>query len=159
MDVKQQKVYLETTVFNYYFDTDRDAHAATVKFFDEIRHGKYEAYTSAYVLAELEKASEPKRSNMINLIASLGIELLEPEIQAENLADMYVKEGVIPRRFRLDGVHIALASIKELDYIISLNFQHINKQKTKTYTALINKLHGYNKEIIICSPMEVIEDE
>jgi hypothetical protein len=25
------KVYLETTMFNYYFDIDRDAHAVTVK--------------------------------------------------------------------------------------------------------------------------------
>jgi len=39
------KVYLETTLFNFFFDTDRDAHAATVKLFEEIRAGKHEGYT------------------------------------------------------------------------------------------------------------------
>ena len=34
------KIYLETTMFNYYLDTDRDAHADTVKLFEEIAAGK-----------------------------------------------------------------------------------------------------------------------
>ena len=32
-------IYLETTMFNHYFDTDRDAHPATVRLFKEIRAG------------------------------------------------------------------------------------------------------------------------
>ena len=34
------KIYLETTLFNFYFDTDRDAHPDTVKLFTEIAEGK-----------------------------------------------------------------------------------------------------------------------
>ena len=48
--------------------------------------------------------------------------------------------------------------LNDLDYIFSLNFQHINRQKTKTMTAYININEGY-KAINICSPMEVIERE
>jgi len=44
------KIYLETTLFNFYFDEDRDAHADTVKLFKEIFLGKYEAFTSRYVI-------------------------------------------------------------------------------------------------------------
>lgn len=33
------KIYLETTIFNYYFDTDREAHNDTVKLFNEIKQG------------------------------------------------------------------------------------------------------------------------
>ena len=29
--MRRLKIYLETTVFNHYFDADREAHAATVK--------------------------------------------------------------------------------------------------------------------------------
>ena len=36
----KSKIYLETTLFNYYFDTDRDAHADTVTLFQEDRRGK-----------------------------------------------------------------------------------------------------------------------
>ena len=31
------KLYLETTIFNYYFDEDRDGHDATVSLFEEIK--------------------------------------------------------------------------------------------------------------------------
>lgn len=48
--MRQQKIYLETTLFNYYFDIARDAHFDTVKLFDDMRIGKYEAYTSIFLL-------------------------------------------------------------------------------------------------------------
>jgi predicted nucleic acid-binding protein len=40
------RIYLETTVFNYYFEKERDAHADTVMLFEEIKAGKYRAFTS-----------------------------------------------------------------------------------------------------------------
>jgi len=39
--MRMPKVYLETTLFNFYVDEDRDAHADTVKLFKEIAEGKY----------------------------------------------------------------------------------------------------------------------
>ncbi|MDR3313303.1 MAG: hypothetical protein LBS96_02470 [Oscillospiraceae bacterium] len=59
------KLYLETTMFNYYFDTARDGHADTVQLFEEVRIGKHEAYTSGYTVEELLNAPEPKQSNTI----------------------------------------------------------------------------------------------
>ena len=106
--VRKPKIYLETTVFNHYFDTDREAHTATVKLFGEILAGKYEAYTSVYVADELENAKEPKRSNMLELIPKYNIQVLQFDKEAERLAEIYVNEGVIPARFTYDGYHIAL---------------------------------------------------
>ena len=56
--MKKLKIYLETTVFNYLFDTERDAHADTVKLFKEIRDGNFQAFTSIYVLRELGNAPD-----------------------------------------------------------------------------------------------------
>ena len=61
MTIRIQNVYLETTMFNYYFDAERNAHADTVKLFEEIKAGKYKAYTSAYAIDELMDAPEEKR--------------------------------------------------------------------------------------------------
>ena len=156
--MRKPKIYLETTVFNHYFDTDREAHAATVKLFKEIQVGKYNAYTSAYVLEELEDAEEPKRSNMLALIPEYNIKVLGVEEDAERLAEIYINEGVIPAKFTYDAFHIAVATTNDLEYIFSLNFKHINKVKTKTMTNVINIREGY-RQIIIASPMEVIEDD
>jgi len=61
ISVRKPRIYLESTIFNHYFDKDREAHAATVKLFNEIQADKYEAFTSAYVIDEIIEAEEPKR--------------------------------------------------------------------------------------------------
>ena len=156
--MKKLRIYLETTIFNYYFDEDRDAHKATVKLFEEIKEEKYEAYTSNYVIDELLQADEPKKSKMLNLLEEYNIIVLKYDEESEILADKYIEMNVIPKNYKYDGIHIAIASINKLDYIFSLNFKHINKLKTKFMTENINLQEGY-KGIIICSPMEVVEDE
>jgi predicted nucleic acid-binding protein len=156
--MRKPKIYLETTVFNHYFDTDREAHPATVKLFKEIRAGKFEAYTSLYVTDELENAEEPKRSKMLGLNTEYNIKVLGVEDEAERLAEIYVNEGVIPARFTYDGLHIAVATTNDLEYVFSLNFKHINKVKTKTMTSIINVREGY-RPVTIASPMEVVEDD
>ena len=152
------KIYLETTLFNFYFDKDRDAHADTVKLFNEIAAGKYEAFTSFYVIDELEDAPADKRNKMIALIERYDITVLALNDEAEQLADTYVEHGIIPLKYRTDGVHIAVAAVNDLDMIISMNFQHIVKRKTKLGTGNINALNGY-RTVEICTPMEVSEHE
>jgi len=152
------KIYLETTLFNFYIDVTRDAHADTVRLFKEIVAGNYEAFTSTYATDELEKAPKEKRDKMMNLITKHGITVLAPSDEAVRMADIYVAEGVIPPKYRTDGLHIAIATVNELDMIVSMNFQHIVKRKTITMTGYINTLNGY-RAIEIYSPMEVVENE
>jgi hypothetical protein len=149
---------LETTIFNYFFDTDREGHADVVSLFEEIRAGKHEAYTSEYAFEELLKAPEPKQGKMISLIDEYGITLLGITDESDGFADLYIAEKIIPERFRLDGAHIAIASINNLDYVLSYNFQHINKAKTKLLTERLNRVHGYGS-VIICTAKEVLDDE
>ena len=153
-----QKVYLETTLFNFYVDEDRDAHADTVQLFKEISSGKYKAYTSRYVIDELNNAPSAKREKMLDLILQYDIPILEPNDEAVKLANLYVAEGVIPLRYRTDGLHIAIATVNDLDMIISMNFQHIVKRKTIKMAGHINIMNGY-RAIEIYSPMEVVENE
>jgi hypothetical protein len=95
---------------------------------------------------------------MVNLIEHYGIKLLEPDKNAENLADKYVSENIIPKKYRMDGIHIAIATINNMDIIVSYNFHHIVKLKTIIGTESINLLEGY-KRIGIYSPTEVIEND
>ena len=156
--MRKQKIYLETTLFNYYFDVDRENHPDTVRLFEDIKAGKYVAFTSLYVVDELGKAPIEKRDNMIALIERFGITALALSDEAERLADNYVEQGIIPLKYRTDGVHIAVAAVNDLDMIISMNFQHIVKRKTKIGTGNINTLNGY-RSVEICTPMEVNDNE
>jgi len=98
--MKNLKIYLETTVFNFIFEDDSpDKKQDAIKLFDEISQGKYIPYTSDYVLQELIKAEEPKRTKMVSLLDQYEIKLLTPDKNAENLADKYVTEKIIPLKY------------------------------------------------------------
>ncbi|MDR2522724.1 MAG: hypothetical protein LBC93_03360 [Synergistaceae bacterium] len=154
--IEKLKLYLETTMFNYYFDTDRDGHADTVALFEAIKEGKYEAYASGYTILELENAPEPKRSEMLSLIDEYHVIMLNITDESDRMADLYIAEKIIPSRFRYDSTHIAVASINRLDCILSYNFQHINKLKTKILTERANLAEGYNG-VVICTAKEVLD--
>ncbi len=61
-------------------------------------------------------------------------------------------------KFYADGMHIALATIAEVDLLVSWNFRHIVRyDKIRLFTA-VNLERGY-KPLAIYSPREVASDE
>ena len=149
------KIYLETTIFNRFLEKNREYNKETVELFDKFLKNEVDAYSSTYVLEELDKAIEPKRTEMLNLVTNYNITILEIDPRAYDLSGIYIEMGIIPVKFRIDGIHIAMAAIYDMDCIVSLNFHHINKLKTKMTTEIIHRMMGYNNPII-CTPMEVI---
>ena len=134
------RLYLETTTFNWFFD-ERPGHEEVVKLFEAIKAGKFIGYTSRYVTDELDNAEEPKRTKMMSLIDEYGIIILSPKTETETLADEYISAGILPKSQGYDSLHIALTSQYELDGIVSYNFHHINREKTKTLIPVINAAH------------------
>lgn len=123
----------------------------THRFFDEISRGKY------LVIREINKASEEKRNMLFDIIGRYSINILDDEPEAERMADIYIQEGIMPAKYITDGLHIALATIHDMDIIVSWNFKHIVKRKTIIMTNVVNNREGY-KNIDIYSPSEVIEN-
>ena len=156
--IEKLRLYLEATVFNYYFDEDRPGHEDVLKLFEAIKAGKYEAYTSSYVMQELEQAPEPKRANMLALIEDYQLNILNTSSKIRRLGELYIERGIIPASHLFDSLHVALASVYELDCIVSYNFHHINRNKTRIMTANINKEEGYGG-IMIVTAEEVLDNE
>jgi len=155
--MKKLKFYLDTSVLNFAL-TDKPELAlqkkATVDLLDEIRQSKYEGCISDQVFIEIERASPPEIEALKNLINTLDLEVLTINKETESLADKYVSEGLIPLKYREDALHIAIATINEADLIVSWNFEHIVKMKTKHGVIAVNTLLGY-KAVEIISPQEV----
>ena len=142
---------METTMFNYYFNEERgEHHEYTIKLFEMIKNGMFEAYTSFFATSELKKAEEPKRSKMLELIERYGLTVLDNSYDVRRMGKLYVEKGIIPEGYLTDALHIAIASVNKLDIIVSMNFEHIVKQKTIRMTGVINIENGYNP-IDICS--------
>lgn len=155
--MKKIKYYLDTTIFNFVFaEGDTEKKDITVKLFKDLPSISNGIYISDEVIREINRAPEPRKSQLIGQLEETNPLLLEVDIEAEELAARYVKEGIIPERYRSDAVHIAIAVINGIEVIVSWNFEHIVKLKTRVMVNGINRLLGYH-EIEICSPEEVIE--
>ena len=154
---RKLRLYLETTVFNYYFDEDREGHEDVVRLFEAIREGQFEGYVSSYVSDELMAAPEPKRSAMLSLVDEYGIIAIERTAKARYMAGIYRQEGVIPKSQEFDSLHVATATVYGLDCLVSYNFAHINRAKTMLLAANVNRREGYG-EVIICTAGEVLEN-
>lgn len=155
--MKKIKYYLDTTIFNFVFaESDTEKKEITVKFFKDLTLTADSIYISDEVIREVSRAPEPRKSQLEGLIRDTNPFLLEIDLETEELAERYVREGIIPERYRSDALHIAVAVTNGIDVIVSWNFEHIVKLKTRVMVDGVNKLLGY-REIEICSPEEVIE--
>ena len=158
--MKVPTIYLETSIFNFPFADDAPQYQTEAKLlFEEIKAGKFKPFTSKYVTLELEETKDvEKLKQMKALIADYEITVIPESDEVERLADVYVTAGVIPEKYATDALHIAVATVAGLDFIISLNFRHIVKHKTIIETESLNAREGY-KRVFIHAPAEVIDHD
>ena len=154
MTGKKISLYLDTSVIGGYYD---DIFMQDTRLlFEKIKNGEYTAFISGSVVTELKNAPERVR----NILSELNCKLIEVTPECENLADEYIKEKVVGETSRDDCIHIATATINNIDILVSWNFKHIvNFQRIRGYNT-INMKNGY-KVLEIHSPKEmgVYDDE
>jgi len=144
-----KKVYLDTTVISALFDErtpERMAHTKTA--WDEIT--ACDVYISDIVLDELHSAT-PDLADKFNKVIE-GFNVLKSTKEAEKLAGIYVEHGIFPEKYFDDALHVALASTNEVGILISWNFRHLVKIKTRKLVAVVNALQDYQTVEIIAPP-------
>ena len=155
--MKKLKLYLETSVWNFLVSEKVPGkRRITEKLFDEIGRGKYEIYISEFVYHEIRKSPEFRREQLEKIIKRHGPILLETDSLFDSLAQKYLQARFIPEKHRTDTLHLSIASVNDMDIVISWNMKHIVKLKTKRCTNSINTSQGY-KTIEILTPEEVID--
>jgi predicted nucleic acid-binding protein len=155
MNDRVANIYLDTSVFGGFYDSDFEEETQIL--FEKIKLGQFQVIYSNTTEEELLGAPEKVQELLPNLPESLKtrVELTE---EALNLADTYLAENVVGRTSRSDCFHIAMATIYEVDILVSWNFKHIvNVKRIRGYNAVNMKL-GY-KTIDIRSPKEIIYNE
>ena len=152
--------YLETSIFGFYFDEDiinREKRESVRKLFQQIKNKLLVGSISDICINELMKTPEPFKTQFETLIKDFDLEILEyKEEEVSHLAQLYIAEGIIPERFENDAFHIAIATVKEVDILITLNCKHIANEFIIRKIKAINYKEGYTKELSIRTPIEVI---
>jgi hypothetical protein len=149
------KLYLETTIFNFYnYGKAQQKEKDTQALFERIKAGEYEVYTSQYVVDELKKDYPQHFEEMYALVPKYGIIELPRSDEADRIADIYLARHIVPVKYLGDARHIALATVTNLDCVVSWNMGHIVKLKATIGTGIINKREGY-AQICLATPKEI----
>jgi predicted nucleic acid-binding protein len=150
---KKIKLYLDTSVISALFD-DRNPgrQNLTEIFFSELK--SYSIYISTITLKEIEETPDEKlRKQLEETVMGHWVLSITDDIDA--LAKEYIKHGAIPERFEDDAYHIAIAVINEMDYLLSWNFKHLVREKTRETVRRVNTEIGLRR-IEILTPAEIL---
>jgi hypothetical protein len=155
------KIYLDTSVINFLFADDApELKEVTVDFFDNYIND-YEVYISDIVVDEIKKTKNLTKMNLlINAINKYKLETyddLNEEIRI--IAEKYINEGIIPEKKVEDALHLAFATYFEFDILLSWNFKHLANINVQRKVLQLNITAGYNKQLLLFNPMEVIYDK
>jgi hypothetical protein len=114
---------------------------------------RYSLLLSSLTDAEIEDAPDEVK-DVYRTFRELALEILDLSDEAIELADEYIRHGIIPNNYLDDARHIAIATIAVADILVSWNFRHIvHFEKIQKFNA-VNLEMGY-KPISIHSPREV----
>ncbi|MCL1947087.1 MAG: type II toxin-antitoxin system VapC family toxin [Chitinivibrionia bacterium] len=145
---KITSLYLDTSIFGGYFD--EIFMQDTRLLFEKIKAGKYIIFISDLVERELKNAPE----NVRNLLKDIKYQLITISQECKILADEYIKEKVVGQTSRDDCIHIATATIFNVDVLVSWNFKHIvNFDRMKGYNS-VNLKNKY-RQLEIHSPKDM----
>ena len=143
------KVYLDTSVISALFDLRTPERMGLTK----AAWGKLKDYTvfiSDTVVDELKNTTPPLRDKMLSAVSSFTV--LRASDTVKSLAEMYIKQCIFSEKYFDDALHVAVASVNQIGILLSWNFTHLVKVKTRRMVALVNTGQNYLPVEIIAPP-------
>jgi len=81
--------------------------------------------------------------------------VLEITQEVESLTQAILSSGVIPPRAVRDAAHIAVATVNEIDYLLTWNCKHLANAQIARRISLVCERVG-RRMPIICTPEELM---
>ena len=132
-------LYLDTSVIGGYYDPEFRADTRALWRLKEA--GKFRFVSSVLVFQEIARAPEGVR--MLMHATFVPNEVLERTMEAENLAQAYLVQKVVPLGYEDDARHVAICTVARLEYLVSWNFKHLVNARRESGFNAVNLLQGY----------------
>jgi len=151
-------VYIETTIVSYLATTpSRDlvvaAHQQITAEWWATRRSAFVVYASGAVLREARGGDLDAAQRRLELLEN--IPLLTTTEEAEELARYFVTTGVFPPGSDADALHVAVAAVHGMEYLLTWNVQHIANAQIRTRIEEACRTMGYRPPAL-CSPEELM---
>ena len=154
----KKSIYLETTVVSYY--TSKPSRDIIVLAHQEITREwwhksikQFEVFISEVVIEEAGMGDPEAAKRRLEELRDFPH--LELNDKVEETAQMYLEKLEIPEKAFRDAAHLAVASVHNIDYLVTWNCKHLANGE------IIKKLMDISKDLgihtpIICTPEELM---
>ncbi|MEO6130848.1 MAG: PIN domain protein [Saprospiraceae bacterium] len=149
------RIYVDTSVFGGCFDPEFQYWSN--RLIELFNTGKHMAVISEVSEFELNFAP-PQVKQILKAIPIQNLEIAKFTEEAKNLSEYYLKEKIVNKKSLADTQHIAVATVEQVDLLVSWNFRHIvNFDKIRLYNS-VNLKYGY-RILEIRNPRDLTDEE
>ena len=153
-------VYLETSIISYL--TGRatrnvviTAHQQLTRRWWDTQRRQFELFVSPLVLQEAAAGNPTMSQRRLEMVRGLPVLAVTPEATA--LAEQLVQSGPLPKKAEVDALHIGIAAVHGMEYVLTWNCRHIANARMRTQIEAICRDLGYEPPIM-CTPEELMEE-
>jgi hypothetical protein len=158
MAIKKENVYVETSVISFLAarptrDVVKLAKQEITREWWQNHRPRFNMYISAAVTAEIKRGDTEAAKQRLMLIR--GLPELDINDEVIHLYERLITDRAVPATAAADAMHIAVAAVHSITYLLTWNCAHINNavQKPKINAAIIRA--GY-EEPIMATPEELV---
>ena len=153
-----ETVYIETSILGYLTARpSRDivvaANIEVTREWWDTRRGDFQLYSSQAVVKETSQGDVVIASQRLEILANLS--LLDLNQAVLDLAEQFLERSNLPAKADIDAVHIAVATVHGMDYLLTWNCKHIANAQIQGKLAEISLDFGYELPIL-CTPYELL---
>lgn len=128
-----KSVYIETSIISHACSRPGTTPAVVVlqeqaRLWWQRERPKYKTVTSQFVIDEISVGDPAAVAKRIELASLLPV--LTPTTDVETLAEAILSHALIPQKALLDALHVAMATVAQVDYLLTLNCKHISNAHT-----------------------------
>lgn len=151
--------YIETTVIGHLVarmlaDPIVAGRQAVTRLWWPTAIAKYRFFVSKVVADECAAGDAEASKERLEVLDSL--EFISTSSSVDELARKLIEEFAIPKSEPRDAIHISLAAVNGLEYLVSWNFKHIVNPTTRSAIERVCRDAGYVPPMI-CTPDELME--
>ena len=152
------RIYIESTIPSYVVarparDLLQAARQQLTKDWWDLKRATHELFTSQVVLDEITSGEAAMARQRLTVMA--GITLLRSTDEAETLTQRILDSGLLPPDADRDAAHIALATVHEMDILLSWNCRHIANAAIQSRLRRLAEKSGFALPVL-CTPDELI---
>jgi predicted nucleic acid-binding protein len=155
----KRKVYIETSVVSYLTAwRSRDLILAanqeeTRDWWDERSNG-FDLFVSEIVIQEASAGDVNAATRRLEVLKT--VTELDVTVEAQDLAKELMAKVPLPDKAQIDALHIAVATVHGMDYLLTWNCSHIANAALRHPIEAVCRDNQYEPPVI-CTPLELTE--